>query len=366
MNIQKGWLLRVFRFGLLGLSICGSAPFAAESRSYFNLLWGNPDASLVDSRYADMSWFRAHSTHAPYNTPKDLQPPGYSILQISYIYNDPLVASDVLGQTAQLEAALRSYGYDWSRIVAVVVDEPYWIEGDRSPPCWLRNNDSREARILQTARYLENAAAAVKNVSNSKTLFWVNFGEPEITWMMYDVGYFPYIHLPLISIERQRLCGGIHLNRDYIDIISMDKYDASFYSGVKIYYDFLLSTRSKATQKIALVPGMFYSTDANLQEPMSPTTSATWQNEYFMYADGLNSQCNFDAVKAAISGAQNPCPVWAVVGWEAESGPKYNAGLHRTFMFADSAKPILDEWKRHLGVTARTRAALQPVLGLFH
>jgi len=290
-SLQNCWrcLIRYVFLVCLCASAAGLTTEAVAGQRRFQMaLWAssNPD-------YVDLSWFGAGEP----------QPAGRSIL---YIGPDTNVAA---------------FSYDWSRIAAVAIDEPYWgatggpVTGDWSNPCW-NPDDPRNAAVASMGASLANVAAAVHSISTT-TRFWINFSEPEVQWMM---DY--YCPLPL--------------DQSYIDVISLDKYNVPF-SSVKPYYDWLAAYRPKNSQQLALVPGTFYIESPNYLDPYYP---ASWLQGYFDYANSMNS-VGWDAPM-----------VWLIAGWPAGDGsdPYYpgdiGGGNIWRGIFTPYAGQIATAWRR--------------------
>jgi hypothetical protein len=252
------------------------------------------------------------------------QPSGLSILAINY--------ADVSG--------LSSLPYDWSRIVAVFVDEPYWTSvggGAWSNPCY----DGRYSAIPSALQDLQRAAAAVKSIA-PRTRFWVNFSEPEVQWMM------------------DPNCAMTWLNDPSFDVVSMDKYNVPFDDGydyvtigspsssVKPYYDFLANCPAAPSQQLALVPGTFY-----FQSPtyIAPITEASWLQGFFDYANSSNQSCNLPLGGAGATGNYDGCKIWAVMGFWASSGAvDIGGGQYWVGLFDSTAWPILATWQYQVGL----------------
>jgi len=259
---RRSWIASII-FICAGLLALTTQALAAE-RKFHMALFGSDDPN-----YTDLAWFSGGP-----------QPPGRSILAIDPSTNPAGLA------------------YDWSRIAAVMIDEPYWIAAhnaigydDDSNPCW-NPSDPRNAGIAVMMNTVANTAAAFKSVAPN-TRFWINFSVPEMNWMID-----PYCT--------------IFLNQPYIDVISLDKYDTDF-SGVQPYYDWLYWHRAKNSQQFALVPGTFYMPPENSGEGnyRDPYTAAARLQGYFDYANNLNS-AGWDAPM-----------VWLIAGWPAGDSNPY-------------------------------------------
>ncbi|GFE89471.1 hypothetical protein [Steroidobacter agaridevorans] len=272
---------RILIAGCCVISMALSVDASAAIRRFEMALFGNSNPG-----YTDLAWFSAGQS----------QPAGRAIMSLDGVYQNP-----------NLAGYLASLGYDWSRVAAVVIDEPYWFATGATNwenPC--APGDPRINAIWATETYLQNAAAAVKSIAPA-TRFWVNFSEPEMTWMQASCIF----------------------NRSYIDVISLDKYMVPF-STVQPYYNWIVSHRSKNSQQLALVPGTFHRNSPSYQNPSTP---ASWLAGYFNYANSLNAQ-GWDAPM-----------VWLVAGFfgwdelEVIPGEFWHGITHPT------AAPILQTWQ---------------------
>jgi hypothetical protein len=173
---------------------------------------------------------------------------------------------------------------DWTRIVAVYVDEPYGtIVGGNHPSC------HASPLVEAKAATLEAMAAAVRLRAPSAR-FWVNFTRTEIE---------------LIRDE------GCPFNQPYIDVISMDIYDVAFQPTLGNLYHFLFEHRATTYQQLALVPGTFTG-GANNQTGAS---GASRLSGFFAYAASMNQRCDLPLGPTGMTGSYDGCPVWMVAGW---------------------------------------------------
>lgn len=141
--------------------------------------------------------------------------------------------SSILNVTSWNQAipAVPQYNYDYTRIIAMIIDEPYWNASNQtSSPC---NN-----QLIQQAEInLANSIQILKSY-NPNILIWVNFSKPEMDWQ--------------ISYN----CG-LNFIIPGIDILSMDQYETSIPIQ---YYDWLLNNRFPG-QRIAMIQGLFSTED---------------------------------------------------------------------------------------------------------
>jgi hypothetical protein len=283
-------------------------------RPFQMVLWDSQ--TRTDS---DLPWFYENWTQP--------QPPGRAVLQLAH------------WKTATV-ASLNNLGFDWSRIAAVVIDEPYLTEtggASWTNPC-RKPNDGRLAKITALESTIRGVADAVKVVSKNKTRFWINFSEQELQWMM-DGG-----------------CP-VPLNQPYIHVISLDKYAVPFADeenfltlgypawSVKPYYDWLLANQPPQ-QQLALVPGTFFRVGHD-----DPYVIAWYLLGFFDYAATLNRRCDLELGSTGVTGNYDRCRVWAVVGWtvadSVQDGPEYRTYNHPL------ALPIAVVWRTQFAVPQR-------------
>jgi hypothetical protein len=264
---------------------------AAAARRFEMALFSSSDPTSTD-----LSWI-APCTDQP-------SAPRRSILVIDGNY-----------ENSQLASVLATCNYDWSRIAAVVIDEPYWWATGATNwtnPCYTQGSDERWEQLWARDAALQNAAAAVQNISPS-TRFWVNFSEPEVKWMQDS-----NCPLPL---------------RSFIDVISLDKYNVPF-SQVQPYYNWIVAHRSRPQQQLALVPGVFHQA---LPTWTNPSIAAGYLQAYFNYANSMNS-----------TPADLPM-VWLVAGWPG-LGDDWNGDVGNGYVwhgiFHPTSYPILNAWNQ--------------------
>jgi hypothetical protein len=268
--------------GLL-LALLTALPFLAQS--------GNADAqsasrSFQTGLYIDLSHPnlpRADADVAMFGEGQP-QPPGRSIMKFkSYSYANPILATE---------------NYDWSLIVAALVDEPYLSAlqsafggNQNSNPCG--SPGPRLDTITSTGQQLAAAAAALKSVSPS-TRLWVNFNsDSEVQWMRN---------------------GQCPLNQPYIDVISLDQYYDFFDPSVKPAYDWLAAHPATPHQQLALIPGTFYRPGSD-----DPGRQAAILQGYFDYANNANQSCNMPLGPRGVTGTFDGCLVWMVLGFAADT-----------------------------------------------
>ena len=262
------------------------------------------------------------------------QPPGRSIMRYGSWTTGP---------------TLSAYNYDWSRIVAALIDEPYLLfmsaseRNDHSNPCGAPG--SRTNAINKTAQLLPPAAAALKSVAPF-TRFWVNFNaDTEVRWMMDAQCPLPF-------------------NQDYIDVISLDAYWRPFYTDpnsgldyVQAYYDWIVAHRATPHQQLALIPGTFYQQgDVPLVQRI-PSFQASYIQGYFDYANDANRSCNLSLGSRGVTGSFDGCPVWMVLGWLA--GNYTDGSVTYIGELDPSSAPIASVWRQEVALPLRPGLAHQ-------
>ncbi|MFL6600231.1 MAG: hypothetical protein ACJ8R9_02790 [Steroidobacteraceae bacterium] len=274
-------------------------------------LWVNPGSPIPTSADTDiLSFYEGQE-----------QPAGRSIMILVSWLTDPLPAGR----------------YDWSRIVAVEVDEPYSSLRLGTATCqwdataWDQINQ-RQQILAARATELESLAPFAR--------FWVNFTDLEVTWMMggWD------------SSQPEDNCP-VPLNKSYIDVISVDIYGRQFGANVKWAYDWFLNNRATPHQQVALIPGTFYGAG------VSADAAASYLPGYFDYANSANQHCDLPLGDRGITGNFDRCPVWIVMGWLSGNYPpgttQYVGELDPT------AGKIQDKWRGELGLPLRADLAHQ-------
>ena len=259
------------------------------------------------------------------------QPPGRSIMRANtWLTSTPFAVEGVPRP-------------DWSRVLAVVIDEPYTGslpdgEDGEIPtnPCW----DSNRQETVTAIRWnVMNAAATLHKIA-PRTRVWVNFHQYEVDWM------------------RDPICPQ-DLNDPVIDVVSLDSYDA-FVSSLRDEYDWFVS--SIPEQQIALVPGTFYEDDWSF---IAKTLAKLRLKGYFDYANHLNRRCDVGLGRVGPTGSYDGCRLWIVAGWSAtpQIGP-YLGLLH------PKVAPLSEVWSSELSkvrrVDQRTPEAVQLGQGLRH
>lgn len=295
-------------------AIPAPATEAAGTRSFQMALWDN--AESID---ADLAFF----------TEGQPQPAVRSILRVGSWWNQYSESNSTFGQK------LAGHQYDWSRIAAVLIDEPYWYNTgarDRTNPCG-NSADPRNQQIARTAAQLADAAAVISDLSPS-TRFWVNFSVPEMQW------------------ASDSACP-IAINQPYIDVVSLDSYWGTFENVARPYYDWLSDNRATPYQQFALIPGTFFRSDID-----DPYLQASYLQGYFDYARAANRRCDLPVGRVGVTGNWDGCPIWLVLGWLASS-PQLSDGQVWRGVLDPLSSVIATEWKAQLA-----HPKLDPILGL--
>jgi hypothetical protein len=292
------------------LFIAPSGQACTKSRSFQMALWAESDAAPgID-------------TDIPVFYDGAAQPVGRSIL-IRFDLNKPFSAGE----------------YDWSRIVAVLFDEPY--NDFNNVACW---SASTVAAVEARAQVLAGRAAELKSIS-PLTRFWVNLAEPQLAW----------VTTRQCVDDLDEDVAPVNVNKPYIDVISVDVYRKSFSSGLKRYYGWLAAHRAKPDQQLALIPGTFYR-----QGKDKPTTQASHLRGYFDYANNANRKCNLPLGTRGLTASFDGCPVWIVLGWLAHNHTE--GGIEHVGERDKRSAPIAKIWQSQRALPLRpdlARAAVK-------
>ncbi len=307
-KLSAGSVFALFA-ALLFLAHSGATDAQSASRSFQTGLYVDYSEPALTKADADIAMFGEGQP----------QPPGRSIMKFkSFDYATPILAGE---------------GYDWSRIVAVLIDEPYMYElhvafpgtNQDKNPC----HDSPGPRIdviYRTQQQLAAAASVLQSVAPWARL-WVNFTYQEVDWMS------------------ESACS-LTLNQPYIDVISLDQYYDYFDPSVKPRYDWIVAHRATPQQQLALIPGTFYRPGQD-----DPGRQAGILLGYFAYAEIANQSCNLPLGPRGVTGSFDGCPVWMVLGFAADTfvqdGTTYvgeldprNAALISTIWREELALPV--------------------------
>jgi hypothetical protein len=243
-----------------------------------------------------------------------------------------LPARDAVVREA-VTALLEQMERDWSRIDAVVIDEPFLaaVKGDASSnPCADR---ALYRRVQMMQRVLVNAAAVVRGLEHAeKTRFWVNFSEPEIDWMKSGV------------------CRPVPFNDWYMDVVSIDIYGKDF-SQIRPLYDDLFADRPTAHQQLALIPGTYSASTA----AFAASDVARRLQGFFNYANTMNRSCSLPIGRVGVTQSADGCPIWLVAGFWGTSAML--EGDDRAPMFHARSRAIKDRWGQEFDEPRVRRAA---------
>jgi hypothetical protein len=281
-------------------------------------------------------------------------------------------AQSYLQSLTDVSTACSGHGcpYDFNRIEALGVDEPYWgslpLQLQNFAPindCSATSPDPRVPIIRRTREKLIYLAQALNAIS-PQTRFWINFSQPEMDWM------------------RSGACNGANnLNSPAFDVVSLDIYGQHFSPNpgatigpVKQYYDYLLGSGTSnaapalfAHQQVALIPcttddtscydrsllpagtdpaGNAWTTDSYLgwsfQFDKTGYNSfianqaqfmASVLTEFFAYAQQENQSCSLSlnprlgVARDGRTGWADGCPVWMVAGWTSFTWSYYRTPI---------------------------------------
>lgn len=338
---KKSWCpaVRYLLSFCLGFFVLSFGPASqAQTRNFQMALWGNEgNKAPID---ADVAFFHGGDT----------QPSGHSILKLSSWNTQGTWESMVLKMK-----------YDFSRIDAVVVDEPYLDTIGTSPsprqnPC----RDNRYPRIASSYQMLQSLGQALKQTS-PRTRFWINFSEAEIQWMMDT------------KCPANR---PITLNGSFVDVVSLDKYKIPFEGPCHVtlgsmapclqpYYDWLVAHRAYAGQQIALVPGVFVRFLERRTGPVrleDPNSQAALLPGFFNYAKTMNQSCDLPLGTTGVTGAFDRCIIWLVIGFPGENfkeNPKAEEPIQWLGEFDPNPllQPIQAAWRSELSIPIRRNVA---------
>ena len=221
--------------------------------------------------------------------------------------------------------------YDWTRIVAVEVDEPY-ASIDTSIASLIAGHpfgvsNGCQGNVPSQAQAIDaslSARATELRALNPKARYWVNLTNNEA------------------ELIEGNLCWAAVFNRPYIDVISVDWYYVGF-SEVQPAYDTLVDVRAKPSQQVALIPGTFYRSGKD-----NPATQASIVQGYFPYANSRNQSCNLPLGDLGATGYFDGCPVWMVLGWLA---PNFQDGsTHYVGLLDPTSSAIKTAWDAELAL----------------
>lgn len=221
---------------------------------------------------------------------------------------------------------------NWLQIAAVEIDEPYSsLDGE------LNTGNCLPPTSIQPIDNELSALQAKIQAKNPKTRFWVNFTQTEANWMT-------------VCTNPQEF------NRAYIDVISVDWYNANFFQ-IEPFYQIVSTYPATPHQQLALVPGVFWATNDQLG----------YLQSFFSYASGANDFCSLPLGPQGVTGIYDRCPVWIVMGWMTGDITGYSGILDGK----TGAQQILSAWQTEVKLTpvtptqiARAKEALPAVINL--
>jgi hypothetical protein len=273
---------------------------AQTTRSFQTGLYAAPTVSGVVPTNADIAMFNEGDDGGP-------QPAGLSILRITTWSTATPLSVDQYPQ------------FDFSRIVAGLVDEPYGsIDNELvgAPTC-----SAPTATIATISAELQTTAAALK-ARNPRARFWVNFTSQEANWMSS--------------------CSTQTFNQTYIDVVSEDDYNVDFGGNPEAFYANILTAPATDYQQVALVPGVF----------STPTDQLSYLQGYFDYANSENQACNLPLGPRGLTGSFDGCPVWIVLGYPANNSGGYTGPV-------DSNSDVATAWHQEIALPLSPNLAHQ-------
>jgi hypothetical protein len=217
----------------------------------------------------------------------------------------------LIGYNTAYDYAVGSAGgvtIDWSRVVAVEVDEPYGFPSspasldsslklpDGTPACQVSLAGLNAAIAPMDAKLLQRATEL--HALAPRARFWVNFTRAEANWMA--------------TCNKPQA-----FNRAYIDVISADWTDDGNNNDIATaqpFYSVVAANRPnpKPDQQLALLPGVYH----------APVDQQTHLQGFFDYANQTNTDpntgqlsCNLPLGPRGVTGIFDGCPMWIVVGW---------------------------------------------------
>jgi hypothetical protein len=300
--IVISYLGRLIRAIGVCLSLLAATATAQATRPYqMTILSSTDPGDFYTNAGVDISVF--NRGHIQY----DLQPPGLSIVWTAV----DAKLDDVDSNDYQL--------IDWSRIVAVYVDEPYGSIVAGKDDC-----KAQATRAAVDARNLDlsRVADAVRRKA-SHARFWVNFTPHEIE-LIVDVN------------------SNCDLNQSYIDVISMDEYGVEFDNTIRNRYDNLYANhRHSPHQQLGLVPGTF----TGGYKDQKAEDQARRLRGHLQYAYNMNQRCDLPLGPSRITGIYDRCPVWMVAGWSGGKEDFHEDGY--TFRHIDhpASRDVFDAWQ---------------------
>jgi len=297
---------------------------------FVSLLMAPGDPAHAQTRAFQMSLWAEHDTAPGVDTDVPVfydgytQPAGSSIV-IRFDLNKPFTAGE----------------YEWPRIAAVLIDEPYNDFNSLPTTCW---SQAQVDAVNARAEVLAQRAAELKSVA-PMTRFWVNLARPQMNWMRSP------------QCANQALAP-VNVNRAYIDVISVDIYRVDFVSVVKPYYVWLEAHRAKPDQQMALIPATHHRSGDTAAIRMG---IAVTLYDYFDYADEANESCDLPFGSRGLTGSFDGCRVWMILGWLAQNHSE--AGIGYIGARDPAAGQIATVWQSRRALALRPDLARQVTPG---
>jgi hypothetical protein len=314
---------------------CPPLAMAAEQRRFQTALFNSDDAN-----YSDLGWLEPNEDQppAPRHSVLSIPPPALVSAArgggwVEKYDGVPEAQWPTIDQQVRTSAALllQRKPRDWTRIDAVLLDEPYLgaaLDIDSSNPC-SSAMDPGYRRMQTTQRVLVNVAAVVRGLPNAeKTRIWINFSEPEMQWML----------------NRRQPCP-VRFNDGYIDVVSLDIYGRDF-ASIRHYYDYLFAHRPTPYQQLALIPGTY----SQKTRGYSAKQVRDRLQGFFDYADAMNRSCSLPIGRVGVTQSADGCPVWLVAGFWGEA--IIRDGRAPIFVSPDS-EPIRLKWQAQFRLPRR-------------
>ena len=302
---SKAPLVRLAALLLFSLPLSRSTEVVADVRHFqmalftYEFMEGGVNWLNV-ARYVDVPVFEGYSDSSH-------QPGGRSIMRLPTWHDDhPLASVNV----------------DWSRVLAVVVDEPFatTVANYDDPADGGEECTNQRVGIAALRDQLIAAAAAVHDAA-PRTRFWVNYSGMEV------------------HVMRRESCP-LALNDSAIDVVSLDIYQADFNDAIKAHYDWFLGQPEQ--QQIALVPATHHKIGVDSDSQASARLHA-----FFRYANTLNRRCDRPLGRVGRTGNYDGCPVWVVAGWLAQPVYEEASVVHHGLLNESSAE-IRSVWSSQL------------------
>ena len=278
-----------------------------------------PSSPPADSRYFQMALFTYEFMAGGVNW---LDVAGYVDIPMFEGYTDsshqPAGRSIMRLPTWHHDQPLASVNVDWSRVLAVVIDEPFaTLVANYNDPSTIGAACTDQNRGIAAARGKLMAAAAAVHVAAPRTRFWVNYSGKEV------------------HVMRRAICP-LALNDSAFDVVSLDIYQADFNEAIKDHYDWFISQPER--QQIALVPATHHKIGVD-----SDAQAAAHLQGFFEYANRLNQRCDRALGRVGRTGNYDGCPVWVVAGWLAQ--PVYEeASIVHHGLLNESSSEIRNAW----------------------